>query len=537
MSTGVAERVRNRWDAARPALPADFPFLVAVLVGVLIVFPYATDFFLDTRRTLVIGAVALLSVAGALIPYPKDSPAFTIVLRTILVVCAVLHLANWHDPSLALDVARLPMDVGRYVAAASCIAGLWRPALGVVGMGWVAWRIDAINDGTGWGVTHLHSNAVIQTGLLLVVGLIAVTVARWLQARRKPDAEVAPGSETRLSGADIVLLVAFVFFLRTYFASGVSKLALDGNPLSWLLDSQLEFSIPDSAEQDRLPIPGFRHLFGAWHVLRVPVNLLALVVEVGTLVALAKRSWLRLICLGVIGFHLAIFLSSGIFFWEFIALLAGAFFALRRLPMTSTPLPLLALLVVVLVFPHIDSGPVRTLNAASLDWYAAPAANQSFFVAEFEDGRRIRVPSNYFLSVSFGITHPRFARVGGAYFPGVSENNTVSHDLLEDLERCRAKTAAPDPGHPKELALLRKVVRAHHRDVLSLVDGDGHLAYDWYPHLVWSSPFEADEFADADLRTITRYVLVNRAVCFEKDGNDWTTKVVARYRAAIEIKQ
>jgi hypothetical protein len=82
---------------------------------------------------------------------------------------------------------------------------------------------------------------------------------------------------------------------------------------------------------------------------------------------------------------------------------------------------------------------------------------------------------------------------------------------------------------------LERFTRLWHRAILAELDANGRLAYDWYPHHIWSDPRRYDDFRDADKRKVVAYRWVRDAVCIDLNVHPARSRVVAHFEKLIRI--
>jgi hypothetical protein len=175
----------------------------------------------------------------------------------------------------------------------------------------------------------------------------------------------------------------------------------------------------------------------------------------------------------------------------------------------------------------------RWLPTARLAWYDSTTLNNSYFVAETEDGTKARVPSNYFLSASLPMAQMRFS----SGFPTGVFGSTTSYADLRKANACEMKLVPrPAPMAAKTWTGLERFIREHHAWIVSRADADGRYAYDLYPHHVWSNPVLYEDFSAMDKRKIARYVFVTDYVCVGYDDNGLVRRVLGSDSRPISVR-
>ena len=221
--------------------------------------------------------------------------------------------------------------------------------------------------------------------------------------------------------------------------------------------------------------------------------------------------------------HTVIFVLTGIAFWKWVALNTACVIALTRWQVQRTPVPvaltMMLLSIFVLYMPTLkfhdwrpDFGGTQLFFTARLGWYDSPATNHIYLTAKLEDGRELRVPTNYFLSHSIFLAQQRQSSLVGNMFPTGTWGTTMSHEDMNLALKCELPLTSP-PESGEKLQNFISFIKAHHAEILRRAGDDGKLAYNFYPHHIWSNPLLYREFAALDFRQIHSFRLTFEALC------------------------
>lgn len=310
--------------------------------------------------------------------------------------------------------------------------------------------------------------------------------------------------------AGVLLLAAGVgAHLGNYFYSAIAKFALDGGPLSWLLDNRLYDGVPSALEKGTFPFarwPGLTQaIYETAKVLNFPIQLAGLLIQASAIAAPLRRRWVIAAALAFDAFHILVYLLFGLIFWKWVALnvlIAATFAAMPEEAWDK------AARRVCLGF--VGAG-ILFFTTATLAWYDASAYASVFFEARTKDGRSYRVPNAYFDMASYQVSQGRL------YFPpgqGHFAANIWGSVLTKaDLKASRA-CAPPEAAQPERYGppeLLGRYVAEAHAKALSRKPG---YDYRWRLHHHLPSPFVADPFVSLDnARSLPTFTWWNRCAC------------------------
>jgi hypothetical protein len=520
-------------------LPAD-----SAANGLLVTFLVALAWFgvaksaylwVASQRPELVGFVALAAAAPAAFAwretYAGASPAFAMLLRGIALILGFYALAAYHvfPPDLAGSASTLvhALHALQALAVAAAVAALWRPAFALVPAFYVLIAKD-------WTQYLLSVPTLTRTDYLPVVELgafMAIGFASSVLVSRLPRLGVRGPDRHKLTL--LLFYAAVAIHFGNYFYSAVQKLVLDGGWLSWVLENPTQLLLSNTIVTGHLPIAQFGEAsvasFEWFGRFVVPVNAAVLLVQLYSVVAIAFRRQLIATTIAYDLSHVVIFAACGILFWKWILLNIVIVAAARKyVDSEFTPRerwlgPLFVVMGTLVFF------------AARLGWYDTPAFNHAYFLAGTTDGRTYRVPSNYFAAASVTVAQMRLGSIGDEKLPTGTWGATSRSALLPGAAGCDYERTLEPVERPADIAALGRFVRAHHRAVLSRVDGRGRFDYDLYPHHIWSNVALFDGFEALDKRTIGKYTYVNEAVCVTLENGALRQNVYRRYEVDIRV--
>lgn len=479
--------------------------------------------FLSGSRPLFHGAL-LVGLTILLAPVRSRSTArpLLLVARTLAVLFAFYALAAY--PSVSdhyLDRSRYGGAIllwGGPIALAAAVLTWFRPGFCLVPPVIIAWKKHELARLFGFGLNATDYLPVAEVSVFVALGIGAAGLAARLRPR-------AAGTVTF---GEAVFVAALAAHLSGYFWSAIAKATLPGaGPFTWVLENETHNIMLAARACGLGPLVGQPALAEFAHeaVLGTErlVNVLTFAGELAALFAVLRiRFGAVLICFYQL-MHVGIFFTTSILFWKWMSLNAGLLLGLRRLGRAEPfragwlPWPLASIgLGVVLLAP-------RVFRSASLGWYDSSALNRPTVLAVLDDGRRVAVPTVFFLEASAQLAKSRLGKPFEGHFEEILTFGKVK-DGLEQLRRAEAREleVADRSGLEASFArdpALETFFREHHRFVREHLREDGTYPYYWFPHHNWSNPAFYREFEALDLRRVVAYDYCIDSVYLDYAGN------------------
>jgi hypothetical protein len=482
---------------------------------------------------VIFGGVFLLSLAYRHLTYTGLSPAFRILLSgTALVLAFYSATAYWLLPPETEWYLVMALHVSQAVAVCAGIAALWRPVFALVPGVYVllakAW-LKALAPLPL--LTATDYMPLVDNVAFLSLGLIAfheLSKQRLLSYFNGDSPSIDPAIGTRM-----LFLVAVGIHFGNYFHSALAKLLLPGGPILWAIDNSTHNLISVTLDGGFLPIGHWPELAAWVHdtfaKIVVLSNIVILIGQLAAVVAVLRTRWI----IGITVFyditHVVIFLVSGILFWKWILMNAVIVAAALRLRLQELSRAEIAAASLAVVFGAIS------FFAARLAWYDTPAYNRASVYAVTRSGLEVEVPTNYFLGASVTFAQMRFGSPEpNRHLPTLTWGSTVDPKVVLAARDCDFSQLKPGNPYPFHAAEITRLIRQHHRTMLSHVSAGGHFAYDWYPHHIWANPLLFRQFATVDIRSILAYRYVVEAVCVDFSDGRLRRRVLHRSEALIE---
>ena len=433
----------------------------------------------------------------------------------------------------ALPVVAVPADhpavwqqaYGRWIGLALGVAAWFRPA-GLFAGAMTVWILRDLNGPiTGFHFSNLDIRNVVEVMALIGIGAVLVGAAR----RQTLIAAYFPITDHMARRILILVLAIGVGgHLGNYFYSAMAKLALDGGPLSWVFGNHLYDGVPGALEKGTFPFAAApaatQAIYDALKALNLPLHLVSFTAQAAAIIAIRRRRWVMAVTVIYDLFHLAVYFTYGLAFWKWIALNAIILATLARVDDRDWTRSTRAALAGSVLFGAIF------FKTATLAWYDTPGFLSPYIEAEMRDGTRVRVPSAFFGSGSYQISH------GLLYVPANTDhfNPSIWGSVLNRADRDAGRDCAPpqrtDPAPQKygPVSRLAAYVWARHDQALA-ARGDGRGANMYaYPHHHYPSPFADMPFKTADKRDVSAYYLVLESVCLGLENGRLTRDVKVR---------
>lgn len=470
--------------------------------------------------TTTVNIVLVLCCLGAMISR-KDFPSELRILLYYINATALFYLLvgyPTHDAvtgHFAADWRPLTLAIGAL--------GFFRPSFALFSLKAVLWQKALTRAEFPPGISATDYIAVIEVGEYIVCLAFVAAALRCLGM-------VPIGKRlAATAGIDLRRLeartLAFGFFaaigihLSNYFWSGYAKLHLrNAGPLDWVLENPTyilatsAYMIGTFTLYD-LPFVDPQTALAVTKFINVPTNFFVLLIQLACIVAVFRRWALIWVTALYDAMHIGIFLLTGIFFWKWILLNAGIVQALARRKAEMSFVPICILVGAIVTAPSM-------FTTVSLAWFDTGGLNTGRIEAETVDGRRVLVPSNFFLdkSIAFAQQDP------GKPFDGTLRTNTWGttkrYEIMKRFtDRCDYTPPVNPTVRPEKLAELAEVLRLHHGRMVAMAGEDGRFAYNLYPHHIWSSWLRDNAFKRLDIRDIKSYVLVVESYCVSLDDS------------------
>lgn len=528
------------WNAIAPQRPRwsiNFSRASALRVAASVAFVAITLIALDLGNDLLVRAYwtpsswriyvpFLAAIAVAAIFFNTRYSYFTNLLkactRASAVGLAVLVVLEAPDYSLAnpdLAFALQYVQIGYYLALICSIASIFRPAFIIPVVIYVASTRHLVMPISGLEMSVLDIRYMLDMALYLsIFGIAVVKIAPrihpWL---------AAPERQFEIVGVGMGL------HLANYFWSGVAKLAVGPTPWYWIFDNQTHNQILYTAESGILPIAHFPWLtqfsYDAMGLFNAPLNAAIVLAQLFAIVCVLRVSWLKIASVLFDLLHIGIYIFGGLFFWPWIWNNMTIWWAARSAGKTGlTNNTKIACTVAILL-----GAPALNINpAAWLAWFDVADARQIYFDAVKKDGTTEKVPSAFFVSHSYSVSH---GYMGHFPIAGQYEGTQLASSDYFERNQQSGKCVAPDmlPVERKfetdeerntRQANLGRFLAYHHHKMLDREASLGRGSWYFHLHHHPSNPFLYDGFNKLSLKDVIGYNLVLESDCLSmKDGH------------------
>ncbi len=493
-----------------------------------------------SELTLWFVGIALLALTARI--QMKSLPHLMRVIFVSLFALFALYLAFPRTIPTDVPLGQLVgfrLRYGHWMWPAFCIVGMWRPAFGVLALLGAIWERFTLSAIYGVSLSQTEYFPVSEFALFMLISASLFQAARrfqwWAPLFRddQPDA---------LTALEKMALCAVAVHMSNYFYSGVKKWLLGDHPLSWVLENQTHYLLLSADAMGLLPlrmVPNLPEMsfkvLGDVHVLS---NFLLYGGQLAAVIAVLRIRWLVWLTAFYDLTHIAIFLLTGIFFYKWIvlnfAIIAGLLAIRHKVIPAALKLQLAAIVVAApLVF-----------WVAHLGWWDSRAFNHERFYAVLDDGNEVEVPTNYWGSLSVNYAQARVTREKSeGFFPTGTFGLLFGQRNMERANQCdyhfepeTSSRVLKQLVEAPESHVIQNV-RLHHRYVLEHIAENGRIAYDLYPHHIWSMPWRFTEFDALDKRRIRAYRYVVEAACLRFQDGQFDRELMTRGEYVISVSE
>ncbi len=482
------------------------------------------------------GAAALLITFGAAfgcVRYGRFSPLFATLTRWCSAGLAVFLLFEPPDLVLAFeDGAWQLAAVERlyWPALAFAVLGFFRPSFVLFAASYIIAVRYLIEPITGYRGATLDIRYLVEMGQYLSICAVALFFAKY-RFERSPE-----NAPRWLDLGTLELCIAFnaiAFHFGNYLWSGVAKLAAGPDITSWLLENPTEVNILLAIEKGAFVFAAWPNLtqaiYDGFSTLRPLSNAFVLVTQALAVVAVLRKYWIVLASLAYDALHIGLYLLGGLFFWPWVWINVAVLLAVRKHVARKIPAVAVASCVIVMVLGR----PLDIAHFAYLGWYETNAVRSSYIEAQLDNGDWVRLPSAYFGTLSYSVSHgridygPREGHYAASAWSAVpyhdfaARRGCVPPDEIagESAAGKRDRLVRADNAVAGEDELLTRFVRSRHAEVMTRLGDDGRYNPYLRIHHHPSNPLLYPEFNAVDMREVRRYRLVTESVCLSlEDG-------------------
>ncbi len=515
-------------------------FVAFTLVGLSLSHDLVARFYWDAnswKLYLPLLVSTALAIGFGRTRYAEFVPLLSACMRASAVGLTVLLLLEWPDYTLASPETAARgaqyVSTGYAFALIFSVIGWFRPTFILpVAMYLLSTRL-LVTEISGVEMSMLDIGFMLDMALYLVVLGVAVT---------KIGPKIHPwlGKTTRQNE---VVGVVFGLHLANYFWSGWAKLVAGPTPWYWMLENKTFNQIPYTTESGILPlghIPWLNELaYQAFQWTYVPLNAIIVFAQLFAIICVLRVGWLKTASVLYELLHIGIYVLGGLFFWPWIwnnvTIWWSARAAKKKIEWNTK---LACIVTVVLGAPALHLNP-----AAFLAWFDVGDARQVYFEAVTDDGRNVKVPSAYFSSHSYSMSH---AYLGSQSLDGHYEHTMLaSTDSVErnqhdgqcvapsTLEHGPAETAQ---ARAERQGRLERFIIAHHAKMLAREAAVGPGTFYFHVHHHPSNPFLYDEFNKLSLSDVVGYQQVIESACHRLVNGRVEKQVLARDTEYVSVR-
>lgn len=321
---------------------------------------------------------------------------------------------------------------------------------------------------------------------------------------------------------DYFIIILLGIHFSNYFLSGIEKLNLEGSGyLTWLLTNKTYYISIIAQERNFFTL---NFLLGSQlfniilFILNIPINIFTLLTQLLAIMSIFFKKFSLIITLLYDISHIGIFVTSGIFFWKWILLNLGFCFSLYKLKFKEIPL-FVAFIALIMIFIS-----PKYFKIATLGWFETRASDEVIIHVKTIDDKIVSVPSNFFLDMSIAFAQDRPIKSigygnsgvwGGVFSKGKERNNNNNCEKFGD------KYAFTKITNENYIPKLNNTLINHHNFITSKIGEKKikNLNYNLYPHHIFSSFKNNEEFNNLTMKDIKEYIVTTRDVCYKLRWN------------------
>lgn len=496
---GIVDRspLALNWARATPA------FLLITTIVLFALAKQAISLTVDAYpATGLFSASVVLGLLWATYSYQPSAAAFLSRALALVLGFYIAILAPGFAPAPQLPDPSSFLMWCRWLAVACSILAMLRPAFLIVPVLFVVIYKSVAVRHLGFDLSETDYLPLIELGITLWIG-------QWLVARWSLSQEL------RAQCLSLLFLGAVAIHFANYFWSGVTKVVIGDGLSTWAVENQTWYLLLVSRELGMLPLSEavFPAAIGFFKDANVLSNFVILGLQ---LVALFCCQWRR----GIVGLtlaydvsHLVIYLVSGIFFWKWILLNFAIVIAASRYRISYGWWGNRVLLFIII----IAAGSL--FFTTKLGWFDTPSVTHSRLQAEFSNGDRLDLPSNFFLTGSVTAAQQRLGSPHPIGNGTGTWGQTQQLALMRGLKEHCSSMAVEYPGSADREGYWATVLR-HHQWLIRRGGSPTIGSLHAYPHHIFSNPNRYERINSRRISDIRAYWLITEVVCFSADGKE-----------------
>ena len=447
--------------------------------------------------------------------------------RFICYVFAIYFLLSYHDiPSQYINsfFEYLVFDYGMYAVVSLLILSIRYPIVCFLIINFVFYEKSLYSSNLPFVITSTDWKIIAEIGVFIFIALSISSISSLYYVY---------SLQFKLKLQSYILVSILGVYLSSYFYSGIEKVLLESNPISWIVDNNM-IDLVINAEfagiSQIILFPFKYQIYECIIKFEEIIEFIVLFGECSAIFVLLKRFTILPFFILMNLMHIIIFIVSGIFFWKWIIFnffllfffhnYMGSFKCTRQF--------------YLLHFSFMFFGST-VFSIPKLGWYDSPVMNNSFFVAIDKNGTRYNVPSNYFNDYSVTIAQQRFFDYTSLDFTeNVGTFGTVrSLDSLTSLrkEYQDSNTSSFSERHFSLHPDLANFVKNHHSYMVS----NDYNCVNLYPHHIFSNHYLYESFYNLNLNNIIEYEFIIDTVHSHYHNNIPSSRIIHRYKCSIPI--
>ena len=482
--------------------------------------------------------------AFAFVQYRQFPRVFSVVTRATATGVLVYLIIEPSDFTLAdSDHANLATyaDWGYWAALAAAITSLCRPSFLFPAAFYVISTRFIVRQISGFPLSTLDVQYMMEMAQFLACSACGLALIMWIK----------PHSDNRITAifsiidpqllAICLTFVAFGFHLGNYFWSGYQKLVVGPHLWSWIFENQTQNLMVIALKKGVLPSGALplvtQWVFDKFGSLVALSNLSIVVTQLFSIVAALRLRGLLIASLAYDVLHVGIYFVGGLFFWPWVWNNGSIIVSIRGHRDEQIGwVPKLCCILTILLGGSANLG-----GSARLAWFDVLDIKIAGIQAKTTDGNWVDVPSSYFLSNSYTVSHGEIdlTATQGHYPPTIWGS-------VYDYKRAKTSGQCPPPSpvmdseslekRNERLEMLSKFLLAHHKKMVRRAAEYGKYNYYLRSNHQPSNPWLYSDFNHLEVDRIRSYRLVTQSVCLKLSGGKLEERELKRDEVKFDVR-
>ena len=406
----------------------------------------------------------------------------------------------------------------RYVAIIGSILFFVKPAFGILPFTYTIIYKSLLVSVFGFPISSTDYAPLVEAGIFL---FICTAIYKKLFEKYS----FLESKDVDIKYLEFAILLSVFVHLSNYFYSGLKKIWMSDFSLwFWSVNNKTQYLILNTWELKLLPISFSdsvtSNVFLFFEHTYIASNFFVLFIQCATIICVLGTRSIRIFTFLFDCMHLAIFAVTGILFYKWMIYNLLIIIAVSKLEIKTIPTQMKFLFGFLLIIAP------TVFFVSKFGWFDTRALNNEYFVAVTNDGKRLRVPTNYFLQHSVTFAQQRAIKTKSEpFFPIGTNGSTSGMSNMFDANQCNFTKQdklinIEDHISRDQSRKIKKQINLLHNFYLDIEQRTSRpYNYDFYPHHVFSMPWWFKEFKSIRKENIKYYEYRIDSQCQSLENN------------------